>query len=66
MVLTSFVAATDGFGIDLFAQLVPDMRAGLVIGLAGLALGSLSDRIGLRAAVAGLWLHLRVGSDPRG
>jgi hypothetical protein len=58
VVLASVAAATGGFGISLFARLVPDLRAGFVIGFAGPALGSLSEGIGLRPAMLpGLWLH---------
>jgi hypothetical protein len=51
VVLASVAAATEGFGISLFARLVPDLRAGFVIGFAGPALGSLSEGIGLRPAM---------------
>lgn len=58
MVLASVAAATGGFRISLFARLVPDLRAGFVIGFAGPALGSLSEGIGLRPAMLpGLRLH---------
>lgn len=60
--LTAFVAATYGFGIYLFAQLVTDMRQDLSFGFTAVgtitALGQLGFLVG---AAGGAWAAARVG-----
>jgi predicted MFS family arabinose efflux permease len=62
VLLTSFVAATYGFGIYLFSQLVPDMRddLGFTYGLVGTI--TAAGQIGFLAfAMGAAWLAPKVG-----
>lgn len=60
--LTSFVAATYGFGFYLFSQLVPDMRADLGFDMATVGIITAAGQFGFLAfAVIGAWLAPRVG-----
>jgi predicted MFS family arabinose efflux permease len=60
--LTSFVAATYGFGFYLFAQLVPDMRADLGFDLRAAGLAVAAGQLGfLVFALGGAWAAPRIG-----
>lgn len=60
--LTSFIAATYGFGIYLFAQLVPDMRADLGFDLKAAGLAVAAGQLGfLVFALGGAWAAARIG-----
>ncbi|WP_045560431.1 MFS transporter [Streptomyces sp. FxanaA7] len=60
--LTSFVAATYGFGFYLFAQIVTDMRKDLGFGYTVVGTVTASGQLGfLLFALLGTWLSTRVG-----
>jgi predicted MFS family arabinose efflux permease len=60
--LTGLVAATYGFGIYLFAQLVPDMRASLGFDIAYVGTITAAGQAGfLASALLAAWLTPRVG-----
>ncbi|KAB0495823.1 MFS transporter [Pseudomonas vancouverensis] len=62
LLLTALVAATYGFGIYLFAQLVPDMRAALGFDFAYVGAITAAGQFGfLVAALFAAWLTPRVG-----
>ncbi|ERI53804.1 hypothetical protein N878_13975 [Pseudomonas sp. EGD-AK9] len=62
VLLTSLVAATYGFGIYLFAQLVPDMQASLGFGFSYVGTITASAQLGfLLCAMLAVWLTPRVG-----
>ncbi|GGK49542.1 MFS transporter [Salinarimonas ramus] len=62
ILLTSFVAATYGFGFYLFSQLVPDMRADLGFDMSTVGIITAAGQLGFLAfAVAGAWLAPRIG-----
>ena len=62
MLLTALVGATFGFGIYLFAQLVPDMRTTLGFDLAYVGAITASAQCGyLAAALLAAWLTPKVG-----
>ena len=60
--MTSFVAATYGFGIYLFAQLVPDMRSALGFDFAYVGAVTASGQLGfLVCALLAAWLTPKIG-----
>ncbi|MFR9798220.1 MFS transporter [Streptomyces sp. MS06] len=60
--LTSFVAATYGFGFYLFAQIVTDMRRDLGFGYTVVGTVTAAGQLGfLLFALLGTWLSTRVG-----
>ncbi|NUP18695.1 MAG: MFS transporter [Streptomyces sp.] len=60
--LTSFVAATYGFGFYLFAQIVTDMRGDLGFGYTVVGTVTAAGQLGfLVFALLGTWLSTRVG-----
>jgi len=60
--LTGLVAATYGFGIYLFAQLVPDMRASLGFDIAYVGVITAAGQLGfLVCALLAAWLTPRLG-----
>jgi MFS family permease len=62
VLLTSFVAATYGFGIYLFSQLVPDMRADLDFDYRLVGTITAAGQVGfLVFAMGGAWLAPKVG-----
>ncbi len=62
LLLTGLVAATYGFGIYLFAQLVPDMRASLGFDIAYVGTITAAGQAGfLASALLAAWLTPRVG-----
>jgi predicted MFS family arabinose efflux permease len=62
VLLTGLVAATYGFGIYLFAQLVPDMRASLGFDIAYVGTLTAAGQAGfLASALLAAWLTPRVG-----
>jgi predicted MFS family arabinose efflux permease len=62
VIMTSLVAATYGFGIYLFAQLVPDMRASLGFDLAYVGAVTASGQLGfLVCALLAAWLTPKIG-----
>lgn len=62
LLLTGLVAATYGFGIYLFAQLVPDMRASLGFDIAYVGTITAAGQAGfLVSALLAAWLTPRVG-----
>ncbi|MEW2067180.1 MFS transporter [Streptomyces sp. NPDC007346] len=62
VLLTSFVAATYGFGFYLFAQIVPDMRRELGFGYTAVGTITAAGQFGfLLFAVIGTWLSTRIG-----
>jgi predicted MFS family arabinose efflux permease len=62
LLLTGLVAATFGFGIYLFAQLVPDMRASLGFDIAYVGTITASGQFGfLLCALLAAWITPRVG-----
>lgn len=62
VLLTSLVAATYGFGIYLFAQLVPDMQASLGFSFSSVGVITAAGQLGfLLCALLAAWLTLRVG-----
>jgi predicted MFS family arabinose efflux permease len=62
VLLTGLVAATFGFGIYLFAQLVPDMRASLGFDISYVGTITASGQFGfLVCALLAAWLTPRVG-----
>jgi len=62
MLLTGLVAATFGFGIYLFAQLVPDMRESLGFDIAYVGSITAAGQFGyLVSALFAAWLTARVG-----
>lgn len=62
VLLTGLVGATFGFGIYLFAQLVPDMRASLGFDLSWVGAITASGQCGyLAAALLAAWLTPRIG-----
>lgn len=62
MLLTGLVGATFGFGIYLFAQLVPDMRASLGFDLSYVGAITAAGQCGyLAAALLAAWLTPKVG-----
>ncbi|MGJ3263018.1 MAG: MFS transporter [Salinarimonas sp.] len=62
VLLTSFVAATYGFGFYLFSQLVPDMRADLGFDMTVVGMITAAGQLGFLAfAIAGAWLAPRIG-----
>lgn len=62
LLLTGLVAATFGFGIYLFAQLVPDMRASLGFDISYVGTITASGQFGfLLCALLAAWLTPRVG-----
>lgn len=62
LLLTALVAATYGFGIYLFAQLVPDMRASLGFDIAYVGTITAAGQAGfLASALLAAWLTPRVG-----
>ncbi len=62
LLLTGLVAATFGFGIYLFAQLVPDMRASLDFDIAYVGTITAAGQFGfLVCALLAAWLTPRVG-----
>ncbi|MDP9940512.1 MFS transporter [Ectopseudomonas alcaliphila] len=62
VLLTSLVAASYGFGIYLFAQLVPDMQASLGFGFSFVGAVTASAQFGfLVCAMLAVWLTPRVG-----
>lgn len=64
VLLTGLVAATYGFGIYLFAQLVPDMQASLGFSFAYVGTITAAGQLGfLLCALLAAWLTPRVGGD---
>lgn len=64
ILLTSFIAATYGFGIYLFAQLVTDMRADLNFGFSTVGIITATAQAGFLAfAMLGVWLSPRIGGS---
>jgi predicted MFS family arabinose efflux permease len=62
MLLTGLVAATFGFGIYLFAQLVPDMRASLGFDISYVGTLTASGQFGfLICALLAAWITPRIG-----
>ncbi|WP_052341105.1 MFS transporter [Salinarimonas rosea] len=62
VLLTSFVAATYGFGFYLFSQLVPDMRADLGFDMTVVGMITAAGQLGFLAfAILGAWLAPRIG-----
>ena len=62
VLLTGFIAATYGFGIYLFSQLVTDMRADLGFDYRAVGLITAAGQLGfLLFAMAGAWLAPRLG-----
>jgi predicted MFS family arabinose efflux permease len=62
VLLTSLVAATYGFGIYLFAQLVPDMQASLGFGFSAVGAITAAGQLGfLLCALLAAWLTPKVG-----
>jgi predicted MFS family arabinose efflux permease len=62
VLMTGLVGATYGFGIYLFAQLVPDMRSDLGFDLAYVGTVTASGQLGfLVCAILGAWLTPKVG-----
>ena len=62
VLLTSLVAASYGFGIYLFAQLVPDMQASLGFGFSYVGTITASAQLGfLLCAMLAVWLTPRIG-----
>lgn len=62
VLLTSLVAATYGFGIYLFAQLVPDMQASLGFSFSSVGVITAAGQLGfLLCALLAAWLTPRVG-----
>lgn len=62
VLMTSLVAATYGFGIYLFAQLVPDMRASLGFDFAYVGVVTASGQLGfLVCALLAAWLTPKIG-----
>jgi predicted MFS family arabinose efflux permease len=62
MLLTGLVAATFGFGIYLFAQLVPDMRASLGFDISYVGTITASGQFGfLVCALLAAWITPRIG-----
>lgn len=62
LLLTGLVAATFGFGIYLFAQLVPDMRASLGFDISYVGTITASGQFGfLLCALLAAWLTPRSG-----
>lgn len=62
VLLTSLVAATYGFGIYLFAQLVPDMQASLGFNISYVGAITASGQLGfLLCALLAAWLTPKVG-----
>lgn len=62
VIMTCLVAATYGFGMYLFAQLVPDMRAGLGFDFAYVGAVTASGQLGfLVCALLAAWLTPKVG-----
>lgn len=62
VLLTSFVAATYGFGFYLFAQIVTDMRKDLGFGYTVVGTVTAAGQLGfLLFALLGTWLSTRVG-----
>ncbi|HSP24339.1 MAG TPA: MFS transporter [Saliniramus sp.] len=62
VLLTSFVAATYGFGFYLFSQLVPDMRIDLGFDMKVVGMITAAGQFGFLAfAIAGAWLAPRIG-----
>jgi predicted MFS family arabinose efflux permease len=62
VLMTGLVGATYGFGIYLFAQLVPDMRSELGFDLAYVGTVTASGQLGfLVCAILGAWLTPKVG-----
>lgn len=62
VLLTGLVAATYGFGIYLFAQLVPDMQASLGFGFSYVGSITASAQLGfLLCAMLAVWLTPKVG-----
>ncbi|MFJ3486337.1 nitrate/nitrite transporter [Pseudomonas sp. NPDC090202] len=62
LLLTGLVAATYGFGIYLFAQLVPDMRASLGFDISHVGTLTAAGQFGfLLSALLAAWLTPRVG-----
>jgi predicted MFS family arabinose efflux permease len=62
LLITSFVAATYGFGIYLFAQLVPDMQLALGFDLAYVGVVTASGQLGfLICALLAAWLTPKIG-----
>ncbi|MGQ7817241.1 MFS transporter [Metapseudomonas furukawaii] len=62
VLLTGLVAATYGFGIYLFAQLVPDMQASLGFGFSYVGTITASAQLGfLLCAMLAVWLTPKVG-----
>lgn len=62
VLLTGLVAATYGFGIYLFAQLVPDMQASLGFGLSYVGSITASAQLGfLLCAMLAVWLTPKIG-----
>ncbi|MEU0806660.1 MFS transporter [Streptomyces sp. NPDC005970] len=63
VLLTSFVAATYGFGFYLFAQIVTDMREDLGFGYTVVGTVTAAGQLGfLLFALLGTWLSTRVGA----
>lgn len=64
VLLTGLVAATYGFGIYLFAQLVPDMQASLGFSFAYVGTITAAGQLGfLLCALLAAWMTPRVGGD---
>ncbi|NUV90963.1 YbfB/YjiJ family MFS transporter [Streptomyces sp. KAI-26] len=62
VLLTSFVAATYGFGFYLFAQIVPDMRRDLGFGYTAVGTITAAAQFGfLLFAMIGTWVSTRIG-----
>nr|WP_275408159.1 MFS transporter [Streptomyces sp. SID7909] len=62
VLLTSFVAATYGFGFYLFSQIVPDMRKDLGFGYSVVGTITAAGQLGfLVFALLGTWLSTRIG-----
>lgn len=63
--LTAFIGACYGFGISLFAQLVPDMRAELGFGYGFVGLITAGVQLAFLAfALLSTWLAARIGGAP--